>query len=449
MASKRTEELLKWDREHIIHPSCITGQGTDIVFEKGKGITLVDTDGNEYIDMSSQLVCCNLGYGQKRIIDAVTEAINRTGYTTSFWGVGNIPNIECSRKLTKLTPGDLNHFFFTSGGSETIDSAIKLVRQYWHNVGKKGKYKIISLYDSYHGESGISTYVTGEVISESQNPFGPPPVGFLHIPSYNCYRCMLDLKYPECNIKCARYLEQVIKMEGADSIAAVIAEPIQGSAGIIVPPDEWWPIVREICTRYDILLIDDEVMAGFARTGKMFAIEHWNVQPDVMTMAKGITAAYLPFGAVAVGDKVYEGLKGRYLEHGFTYSGHPIPSAASCAAMDIYVEDKVVENAAKVGSHIRQRLDKEFLPLPCVGTVGGKGMFQAVELVTDKQSKTIIPSAVKEEFRWKLFRSGIFLRITGALGNRMFFCPPCIMTIEQADRALDIIQPLVAELKAK
>ncbi len=446
MVDKKTEELLKWDRGHIIHPSCIVGQGQDIVLEKSYGVKVVDTDGSEYVDMSSQMMCCNLGYGQKRIADAVTEAINRTGFTTCFWGVGNVFNIECSRKLVELTPGDLNHFFFTCGGSETVDSAIKLARLYWHNLGKGGKYKIISLYDSYHGLAGISTYVTGEVIPQAQNPFGPPPPGLLHIPSYNCYRCMLGLKYPECNMRCARYLEEVIKLEGADSIAAVIAEPIQGSAGIIVPPDEWWSIVRGICSRYDILLIDDEVMTGFARTGKMFAIEHWNVQPDVMTMAKGITAAYLPFGAVAVGDKVYEGLKGRYIEHGFTYSGHPICSAAACAAMDIYVEDKVVENAARVGAHIRERLDEEFLPLPCVGTVGGKGMFHAVELVTDKESKAVIDPDVKEEFRGKLFRSGIFLRITGALGNRMFFCPPCIMTIEEADRALDIIQPLVAEL---
>ena len=164
--------------------------------------------------------------------------------------------------------------------------------------------------------------------------------------------------------------------------------------------DEWWPIVRGICSLYYILLIDDEVMTGFPRTGKMFAKEHWNIQPDVMTMAKGITAAYLPFGAIAVGDKVYEGLKGRYLEHGFTYSEHLIPSAAACAAMDIYIKDGVVENAARVGTHIRERLDEEFLSLPCVGTIDGKVMFQAVELETNKESKAVIDPDVKEEFRW-------------------------------------------------
>jgi taurine--2-oxoglutarate transaminase len=206
-------------------------------------------------------------------------------------------------------------------------------------------------------------------------------------------------------------------------------------------------MVRKICTDNDILLIDDEVMCGFTRTGKMFGVEHYGITPDMMTMAKGITSAYLPFGAVALNDEIYENLKGKLFLHGVTYSGHPIPSAASVATLKLYEEQNVVENAARVGSHIRQRLDAEFLPLPCVGNIGGKGMFHAVELVTDKESKGVPAQEVKLELWRKMLDKGLFGRITGTFGNRLFIAPPCTMTIEEADKTLDIILSLVSGLK--
>jgi len=443
----RTEELLRADLEHIIHPSHVAGQHIELVFEGAHGITLVDTEGNEYIDTSSQLMCCNLGHGRKEIKDAIVEAMAKTDYTTLFFGYCSTLSIECGQKLAEVTPGDLKHFYFTSGGSESVDSAIKLVRLCWHNKGRDDKYKIISLYNSYHGEAGTSTYLTRSYHGAPQRGFGPEPGGLLRVPPYYCYRCTFGAEYPSCNMRCAQYLEDTIKSEGEDSVAAFIAEPIQGAGGIIDPPPEYWPLVRKICTEHDVLLIVDEVMTGFARTGKMFAIEHWNVQPDVMTMAKGITAAYLPFGAVAVGDRVFETLKGKHIEHGLTYCGHPLCCAASIAALDVYVKQRVVENAAKVGNHIRKRLEAEFLPLPCVGTIGGKGMFQAFELVSDKESKTPISPSVKKELEAKIRKAGIFARITGSLFNRFVIAPPCTMTVEEADRMLDIIQPIVAGLK--
>ena len=449
MTSQRTEELIKLDLDHIVHPYVAVGQHMGIIFEKAHGVYLVDTEGKEYFDVSSQLMCSNLGHGQKEIADAVSEAIHKTDYTTSFYGFSNPYTIECARLLAEITPGDLNHFFFTSGGSESIDSAIKLAHLYWHYKGKDTKYKIVNLYNSYHGETGISTYLTRMGRGAPQMGFGPEPPGYLRIPPYYCYRCMFGAKYPDCDVLCARFLKDVIESEGADSIAAFLAEPIQGSGGVITPPDEWWPMVRKICTDHDVLLITDEVMTGFARTGKMFATEHWNVVPDIMTMAKGITGAYLPLGAVAMNDNIYEALEGNVFWHGVTYTGHPIPSAASVAALNLYKKQKVVDNAARVGAHIRQRLDKEFLPLPCVGLVDGKGMFQAIELVNDKKTKTVIDLDAKTELFKKILQGGVYLRITGALANRMFICPPCTMTIDEADRALDIILPLVAGLKPK
>jgi adenosylmethionine-8-amino-7-oxononanoate aminotransferase len=449
MVTERTEEFLRDDAKYIIHPSfVIGGQLRGIVWEKAYGIMLVDTEGKEYIDLSSQLICCNLGHGRREIIDAITEAVNKTDYTSNYFGFSSVATIECARRLAKLTPENLNHFFFVSGGSEANESAVKYARFYQHARGKSTKHKIISLYNSYHGTSGMSTSITGVGRGYFSTGFGPAPSGFLHIPTYYCYRCPFGLEYPDCSIKCAQFLEEVIESEDPATVAAFIAEPIQGTGGIIDPPPEYWPMVRKICTDHDVLLIADEVMSGFARTGKMFAIEHWHIRPDIMTMAKGITGAYLPFGAVAISDELYEVLKGKLVAQGYTYSGHPIACAASVAALDIYVKDKVVDNSARVGKHIRKRLDTEFLPLPGVGRIGGKGMFLGVELVKDKKGKIPIDADMREDLNRKLLGHGIYPRLGGShtVGQTLYVCPPCVMTVEEADRTLDVLKSLIAKL---
>ena len=448
MVSKRTQELLQTDAEKVVHGMYVVGRNMGIVMEKAHGIYLVDTEGKEYIDLSSQLICVNLGHRRQEIIDAITKAMNEIDFVTTFFGISNPYIIEVSEKLAKLTPGDLNHFHFTSGGAEAVDSAVKLARFYWNRKGLAGKYKIISLYASYHGSAGISTNVTGLGRGANQNPFGPVAPGFIHVPPPYSYRCMFG-DVPDCGQASVNYLEAVIQAEGPESIAAFIAEPIMGAAGMIEPPPNWWPQVADLCKKYDILLIVDEIMSGFARTGKMFASEHWGVKGDMMTMAKGIVNSALPFAAVALSDKVYDVLKDGMLPHGFTYSGHPIAVAASSAALDIYVRDNVVENAATIGKHIKKRLETEFVPLSCVGYADGRGVFQALELVNDKKTKAPIDQQTKEKFWQDLFDAGIFTRVIGWLGNRMFICPPCTITIEEADRALDIIKPLVAALTPK
>jgi 4-aminobutyrate--pyruvate transaminase len=245
----------------------------------------------------------------------------------------------------------------------------------------------------------------------------------------------------------ARFLEQTILAEGPESIAAFIAEPMLGVGGAIIPPPEWWPMVMDICKKYDILVIVDEVKSGFARSGKMFASEYWNLKPDIMTMSKAITNAVMPSGAVALSDEVYEGLKGKMFPHGFTHGGHPLSCAVACATLDIYERDKVVENSAKVGAHMKRRLETEFLPLPCVGDIDGPGVFQSMELVNDKKSKTPLDPELMKKLELELLDNGIFTKIEGQVNNRMLFCPPCVITIEELDRVLDIIQPLVAALK--
>ncbi len=446
MVSKRTQELIQADKEHNVHPWWLVGQEVSSVFEKAHGIYLEDTEGKEYIDLTSQLVCCNLGHHVQEISDAITAALDKIDYVTSFFGQTNVYAVELSQKLAKITPEGLGHFYYTCGGSESVDTAIKIARAYWYFKEQAGKYKIISLYDCYHGLGGYSTHVTGIGGGMLHNPFGPPPVGFLRVPSHYSYRSMFG-DAPDSAMLSAQFLERIILQEGAASIAAFIAEPILGSSIVIEPPPEWWSMVVEICKKHNILLIVDEVMTGFCRTGKMFASEHFNLKPDIMTMAKGITAAVLPFGGVAFNDEVYSAFEGKPFPHGFTYMAHPVCCAASIATIDYYLKNKVAENAAKVGKHIKERLETEFLPLPCVSLVEGRGVFQAIELVIDKENKTPITMEQSRELLQKLFDSGIWTRIGGPAGNRLQICPPCIITVEEADKALDIIKPLIAELK--
>ena len=275
--------------------------------------------------------------------------------------------------------------------------------------------------------------------------------GFIHIPSYYCYRCMFGLEYPSCNIRCAKFLAEVIEKEGADNIATFIAEPEMGVAGMVAPPPEYWPMIRKICTKYEVLLIADEVMTGFGRTGKMFAMEHWGIKPDIMTIAKGITSAYIPFGAVAFSGDIWETLKGTNFVS-YTYSGHPACAAAAITTMEIYIRDKVVENAARVGKYAFERLRQDFEPLPCVGGADGLGLMLGIEIVADKATKKPFDPKldVMQKLQDQALEKGLFLRMAGIRGtpsDRIVFAPPLIATTEEIDKALDILYPLVANLK--
>jgi len=262
---------------------------------------------------------------------------------------------------------------------------------------------------------------------------------------------MFGEEYPQCGIQCARYLAKVIEGEGQETVAAFIAEPVIGAAGMVPPPPEYWPMVREICTKYDVLLIADEVLTGFCRTGKMFAIEHWGIKPDMMTLGKGISSAYFPMGAVVYNEKVYEGLEGTALS-GFTYSGHPVGCALATKAMEIYVRDKIADNVANVGKHLLDRLNAEFRPLPCVGDVSGLGLMGGMEIVADKATKRWFDPALQvvEGITSRALEKGLFLRgvtISRNISDRVVWSPPLIITKEEVDRGLDILKPIIAELK--
>ena len=446
MKRAKTDELLQWDRDHIIHSMSPMGSTRGIVFDRAEGIILRDTEGKEYIDSSSQLVNVNIGHGRKEVIEAIVEQLGKLQYTTTYWGFTNTAAILCAKKLAEITPPGLKHFFFTSGGSESVETAFKIARNYWH-AKKPEKHKIISLYHSFHGVSFGTLSATALGMGRLWKSYGPLVPGFLHIPSYYCYRCAFGLEYPACRIKCADFLAETIENEGRESVAAFIAEPVQGSIGMINPPPEYWPKVRKICSEMGVLLIADEVMSGFGRTGKLFAVENWEVIPDIMTMAKGITSGYIPFGAVAIQDEIYQELQNRQTPflHGFTYSGHAVGAAAAIKDMEIIVGEKLADNAARMGQYALHRLQEEFLPLPFVGSVNGLGLMIGIEYVEDKKTKAISKKtvAISQQIQDRALQEGLFLR---AFGNRVTLSPPLIINKEQMDKILDILKPILADL---
>jgi adenosylmethionine-8-amino-7-oxononanoate aminotransferase len=275
--------------------------------------------------------------------------------------------------------------------------------------------------------------------------------GFVHIPSCYCYRCSFGLEYPPCDIRCARFLGEVIEKEGADQVAAFLAEPVLGVGGMIAPVPEYWPMISGICRDNGVLLIADEVMTGFGRTGKMFAIEHWNIVPDLIAMAKGITSAYLPFGAVAFSDGIWEAIEGRNFV-AYTYAGHPVCAAAAVKAMEVYRRDGVPENAAAVGAYALDRLRRDFEPLPCVGGANGLGLMLGIEIVADKPTKrTFDPGlGTMQRIQDRALERGLFVRVAGIGGtpsDRVVFAPPLTVTNQEVDEALDILHPILAELR--
>ena len=440
-----TEQLLQWDLDHVIHPMCRPGATRGIVIESAEGVILRDTEGREYLDASAQLANVNIGHGRQEVIRAVVEQLGRLQYATTHWGMTHPSLVLCAKKLAEITPPGLKRFFFGCGGADAVGAAFKIARSYWINR-KPDKIKIIALDNSFHGVSLGTLGATHADRGRLQKGYGPLVPGFLSIPSYHCYRCAFGLEYPTCRIRCADFLDEAIRKEGRDTVAAFIAEPVQGQ-GMICPPPEYWPKIRKICTENEVLLIADEVMTGFGRTGKMFAVEHWGVIPDILTLAKGITSGYIPFGATAIHEDIYEELKQRDtpFTHGLTYCGHPVGAAAAIAGMGIILRENLAKNADLMGRYAMTRLKEEFRPLPSVGDVSGLGLMIGIEYVAEKKTRTIPTRAteITQKITEKALQNGIFLRVSG---NRVTLAPPLIIDQGQMDRILDVLLPIMAEI---
>ena len=448
MVSKRTEELLVLDRKYLIHGFAVVGSEDDWpIIERAEGVKCWDTEGKAYYDAASQQTSNTLGHGQKEIIDAICEQARKLQFAHLLARQSNVPIIEYAAELAKVVPKGMAHFFFTNGGTEAVETAFKMVRLYWHVHGRP-KYKIISLQDGFHGAGMGSAAATRAGSGAFWTGYAPLAAGFIQAPTFYCNRCAFDLKYPSCDVLCARYVAKIIQAEGADSIAAYIAEPVMGAAGNVAPPPEYFPIVRQICNDYDVFMICDEIQTAFGRTGKLWGQEHWPVIWDIMTVAKAIDGCYLPFGATLINDKVFEGLKGTMLWHGFTQHGNPICAAAASAALKIIFKDKMVENAEKVGNYVLERLNREFKDLPNVTDCSGLGLMLGIEVVRDKETGTPFDAETMKKWVWKVLDRGLYVRMALTRGySRVRFNPPIITTEKEADEMLDILYTSIAELK--
>ena len=369
-------EIKNLAKTHILHSWAVNAEIDPPVITDVDGVYIIDFEGRKILDFSSQLMCVNVGHKNQKIIKAIQEQAEKVCYL--YPGFAYESRAKIGKALAEVTPGDLNKIFFTLGGADANDNAIKIAR------AATKKYKILARYRSYHGATYGAITLTGD---PRRPPVEPALPGVIHVLDPYCYRCPFALTYPECGLQCAEHIAEVIQYETADTVAAVFMESVVGSNGLIVPPDGYMQRVKEICEKNDVLFVVDEVMSGFGRTGKWFAIEHWDVAPDIMTMAKGLTSAYIPLGAVAVSPKVSDVIDKEVLYGGLTYGAHPLSCAAACAAIEVYREENLIENARDMGAILKTELKRFKEKHASVGDVRAIGLFSCIELVKNKRTK--------------------------------------------------------------
>ena len=431
------------DHAHLIHPlHHPTAHEEPQIWVHGEGALIKDVNGKEFIDGLSGLWNVNVGHGRQALANAAQYQMSTLAYSSSYAGSSNLPSIALAERLSELVYPSINTFFLTSGGAESSESSFKTARFYWKTQGKPDKVKVISRMRGYHGVTLAAMSATG--LPAYWPMFEPRVPGFLHIESPYPYR--FDNPDPSISpgVAAANLLEEAILREGADTVAAFIAEPVQGAGGVIVPPDDYFPRIREICDAYDVLFIADEVITGFARTGRWFGLEHYGIEPDIVQFAKGITSGYIPLGGIGVSDTIREAINStppsqRWM-HAYTYSGHPTCCAVALANIDIIESEGLVERAAWSGERLLHGL-QELEEMPNVGDGCGKGMMAAVELVADKATKQPFPPAVGARVMKELVARGLWTRM---LGDIICLAPPLVTTEEQIDRIVTIIGESIA-----
>lgn len=433
MSNLSAAEVINLNREYTLFEWSMQGGYTPLTAERAKGVYFWDTDGKRYLDFNSQLMSVNIGHGDERIKQAVIEQMDKIAYVNPY--AATEPRGVLGELLAKITPGNLKKSFFTLGGSEANENAIKIARMV------TGKHKILARYRSYHGGTAMSMGLTGDPRRWASEP---QPSGIMRIPDPFYYRCRLPISEEQFMQECLDQTEDVIKFEGGKNIAAIIVETITGTNGIIVPTKSYYKGLRQLCDKYGILLILDEVMCGFGRTGKMFACEHYDIVPDIMTMAKGLTSSYLPLGNCIVSEDVGKYFEDHVLWAGLTYGGHAVSCAAAIAAVNVIIEDKLVERAASMGAYLAQREDELKVKHPSVGDVRHIGLFSIFELVKNRATKEPmapynasgkdmeIMNLIKKFFN----DNGLF---TFVRWNSFFVNPPLNITKEELDEGLEIV----------
>lgn len=433
-------ERLETDHAHLLHPlHHPSAHQRPSIWVEGQGAIIKDAEGREFIDGLSGLWNVNVGHGRRELAQAAFDQMSTLAYASAYAGSTNYPAIALAEKLSALTYPSINTFFFTSGGAEASESSFKTARFYWKAKGQPDKIKIISRMRGYHGVTLAAMSATG--LAAFWPMFEPRTPGFLHIDAPDPYRFVNADANVSLGVAAANKLEEAILREGPGTVAAFIAEPVQGAGGVIVPPDDYFARVREICDKYEVLLIADEVITGFGRTGKWFGLEHYGIEPDIMQFAKGITSGYVPLGGIGVSDKIREVINtvppAKRWMHAFTYSGHPTTCAVALKNIEIIETEKLVERAAVQGQRFREKL-RALESLDGVGHTRAKGLIGAVEVVADKATKQLHAPEVGMTQRLvdALLARGLYTRV---LMDCICLAPPLVITEAQLDRLVEII----------
>lgn len=422
-----------------------------MIIERGEGVHVFDTEGKRYIEGLAGLWSVAVGFDEARLINAATEQMKKLPYYHNFAHRSHGPAIELADKLVAMSPVPMSKVFFTNSGSEANDSVLKMIWYRANAMGQPQRKRVISRKKGYHGVTIASASLTG--LPNNHRSFDLPLPGIAHTTTPHYWREGRDGETEEeFATRCATELEELIESAGPDTVAAFWAEPIMGAGGVIVPPATYWEKIQAVLARHDILLIADEVITGFGRTGQMFGSETYGMRPDVMVLSKQLTSSYMPFSAIVMNDRFYDPIAQESHEigtfgHGFTGGGHPVGAAVALENIAIIEERGLVENARVVGAHLRGRLAK-LADHPLVGEVRGEGLIAAIELVNDKATKSVsgTPGALGARFFAAALRHGLIIR---NIGDSIGICPPLILTLEQADEMAQAIENALADVAAE
>jgi len=418
-----------------------------LVMERADGVWYWDVQGKKYLDGISGIFVVTVGHNNPRVVRAVQEQVAKLAFAPPLHAA-NVPAVELANLLTEILPGDLNTVKLLSGGSEATEAAMKLARQYHKQTGNPTKYKVIARYWGYHGATMGALGATGT--PRRRTMFEPLMPGFVHVFPPTCYRCPYAKEYPACNLFCATVIEEVIRMEGPETVSAVILEPIGNTGGIVTPPPEYFPLIREICDRYHVLLIFDEIITGFGRTGQMFAAQTFHTLPDILCMGKGMSSGYAPLSGIAFRDHVAAAFWGREedqieFSHGHTYGGNPLACAAGLAAIREVLDRDLCARARELGAYLWKRLEQLADEFGIFGEIRGRGLLIGVEFVRDPATKAPFPEDLRFGVRvgQTALEKGLILRFDP---HWIAFAPPLTITREELDQLLDTFAASVGEV---
>ena len=442
IAQRTTQQWQAADSAHYLHPftdfKSLANKGSRVIVS-ADNIYLRDSDGHRILDAMSGLWCVNVGYGRKELIDAATKQMTELPFYNSFFQTATPPAIELAELLSEVTPPQFKHVFFSGSGSEGNDTIVRMVRRYFDVLGQPERSFIISRKNAYHGSTVAGASLGGMSGMHAQG--GLPIPGIVHIEQPFWFEHGWGMSRDAFGLKAAGWLEEKILEVGADKVAAFIGEPVQGAGGVIVPPETYWPEIQRICDKYGVLLVSDEVICGFGRTGHWFGCERFGFKPDLMTFAKGVTSGYIPLGGVMVGERVARVLieQGGEFNHGYTYSGHPVACAVALANIRVLQNDHIVETVRdQTGPYLAQQF-AALTDHPLVGEVQTCGLMGAVQLVKDKATGALFDETLDLGMvcRGHCFGNGLIMR---AVGDRMIVAPPLVITRAQIDEMMALIR---------